>query len=337
LSALFKTPVLEPVICKESGQILDLADFASLNPKVLHNEIPLLSDYPLQLADQHFFSEVLSHRNTSASVYFDWIVGSLNLIRGAISDGHCMHFENILQVGKNIQLLDAKIINLIMNGTIDDIHLCFGSDLEHPYRKITLCRVGFPVWLGNAVINFMFEKFLVIYSYRDKNGKRQSTRTPIHSHPLNHEVTYFLSGGTGSTVIEEEFTVVDEDGAALILKNGSFNPKIKAQLDKAQPPAICVRHAATHNRAFSGVPMILDEFESDRLLACSEKIILSDGFFRPHRVTVIDDTHSKNETLYYAINNYWTPTGRVYVYGDNTVKTWNHADWQGDLNRTSII
>jgi len=315
--------VLGESICNRNGQILDL----QIPLSVLHNEIADSRGYPLQLNDHLFFSEALCPGSINAPFYFRWVTDSLQAIDEALTSAGHLPFEDIDGLGKRVQLIDAEMIRELLQNPIDPLHLCFGQSPEHPYRKITLCRVGIAVQVGPTITQFMFEKFLVVYSYRDLLGQRRSTRTPIHSHPLNHEVTYFLSGNSSSQVIEEEFAIKDAHSNPLILDNGSFNPVIREQIDREHLDNVKIEHIATYERGFATEPIILEEFPYDLRLGVSDFVSWSDGFFRPHRVTVLDGSADGDETLYYAINNYWTPTGRVYVYDHNCVSTWNYTKW----------
>jgi len=322
------SPLAALVCSLDGGTFPPSLSIGSSAQSLLHNEGQMGSNYPLHLQNELFFSEVLGEGNSQAPIYFDWVKRSLQLIDRATKTNGCLPFQSIHAVGNAMQFLDAKVVGNMIGQPPDVLHKYFGCDHRHPYRKITLCRTQISVELENTIANFLFEKFLVVYSYIDSHGKRCSTTTPIHSHPFNHEVTYFLSGGPQAEIIEEEFAITDDQELPLLSNDGLFNPKIRRSLEKGALQNIRVHSINSYRRPFHFQPLILQNFESDPKLAKTELILLTDGFFRPHRVTVIDDPDSSSETLYYAINNYWSPTGRVFLYNEDSTTTWNCRDWQ---------
>jgi hypothetical protein len=325
---------LSPAICAVDGATVRLPDDKSLL-NALHNEPGTgrgAANYPLRVEEGLFFSEVFGVGNADADRYRRWIGGSLKLIRDAIQGREGLPFDWIDQVGRQIQELDQSIAGTLIGKKPDTLHALHGIDPSHPYRKLTLCRTRVPVLLprkagGVDVRHFLYEKFLVSYSYMDQ-GRRRSTRTPIHSHPWNHEVVYFLSAGANAYVEEEEFHVHDDSGAPLVSPEGEISPNLLASDGSLLLAKISLRCTDSSRLGVLPVPKILEHFTVDLPLRSAELIANTDGFFRPHRVTVHDDPNA--ETLYYAINNYWGPTGRVFVYGENgTLSTWSHRAWSG--------
>jgi hypothetical protein len=291
----------------------------------LHNEEPRPPKYLLHLRDGRFFSEVLGAENSS--FYREWIEATLKVIINANRKAPgTVKYEQINLLGRDIQKIDAHYARLRIGQPLDDLHKCHGIDRNHPYRKMTLCRVGLTLRLPDGVNRrFLFEKFLVSYSFWDE-GLRRSTVTPIHSHPWNHEVVYFAATGPQAHVKEEEFQVCDEQGRPVIGSHGEINPRVMSADGALYLDRVLLKKLGEHCLRATNQPQILEAFKNDARLQAPHLLSLTEGLFRPHRVSVIDDPNA--ETFYFAINNYWSPTGRVLVYPDDgTIMTWSHEAW----------
>jgi hypothetical protein len=228
-------------------------------------------------------------------------------------------------LGRAIQEIDADFARHRIGAPLDQLHSCHGTDRIHPYRKMTLCRVGLFLRLPDSIVPFLFEKFLVSYSYWDA-GKRRSTVTPIHSHPWNHEVVYFAATGPRAYVVEEEFLVCDEHNQPVIGPNGEINSSSFSAEGALHLDHVKLQKLDEHRLAATNQPQLLDAFDGDARLQAPRLLSFTEGLFRPHRVRVVDDPQA--ETYYFAINNYWSPTGRVLVYRDDgTTSTWSHNAW----------
>jgi len=197
---------------------------------------------------------------------------------------------------------------------------------------MTLCRTTFPVRIRDRIHAFFYEKYLVSYSYWDGERAR-CTVTPLHSHPWNHEVVYFARSGRDAHVVEEEYRVMERAGGEVLLPDGQFRRDLLRADGSLNLDAIALQRVrASTIHLTPGEPLVLDHFESDFRLATADAILHTDGFFRPHRVSVIPDSAGA-ETRYFAINNYWGALGRVLVYGDDGgISTWSHTSW-GDGSR----
>jgi hypothetical protein len=322
--------VLEPRICSvysdEKGPHLappvDQLD-------ILYNEVGRgAGHYPLELADGRYFSEALGEANPEASQYEELINRSLELI-SAHTRLRRLSIDTLYEVGQALQQLDRDFGARKIGRTLDSLHSCMGTDADHPYAKVTICRTAFPVEISGRLIPFFYEKFLVAYSYLDELGRRRSTLTPAHSHPINFETGYFTHFGPGSCVIEQEFDLTDARGERIIGDDHNVTADFSSSLDwnamellRAQPAAKTVITPQEN-------PTILPPFASEGALkADRDKVIRFDGLFRAHRVEVIDDP--KAETRYFALDNYFGPACRVLVFDDaGHVRKWQHHEWTG--------
>ena len=102
----------------------------------------------------------------------------------------------------------------------------------------------------------------------------------------------------------------------------------KKYFSKLKPNEISLRNSRLNIIKPTNNPLFLSPFDSEVFLNSEDILKHSDGFFRPHKVIVIDDPIK--ETLYYAVNNYWSPTGTVYLFNeDGSMKeTWNNDEWK---------
>jgi hypothetical protein len=288
--------------------------------ELLNNEAAQPSQYPLELRNGEYFSEVSGMQDSD---YGDWVRQCLFALDSETNQG-VLAFSAIESVGRAIQRIDCHAISKRIRRAPDRLHQLQGIDRDHPYRKVTLARTTFPVHLNGVLIPFFYEKYLVNYSYND-SGIRRPTVTPIHSHPLNFEVVYFLSAGPATSVTEEWFEAVDTQGQPLVDECGMLNPYLveggALHLDR-----ISVRPVGCSILRATVQPVPLNPFASDLLLNQAKVIRWTDGFFRPHRVSIQDDPDVG--TLYYAINNYFGPTGRVFLYEpDGRIVQWSHRAW----------
>jgi hypothetical protein len=321
--------VLEPLICTIEGvrqQCRPILSDEAL--KILHNEQSGKTSYPLNITSGFFFSEALGPKNENAEEYHRLVSESLSVILDACDSKGVLAFEYLDSVGARIQNLDAEFATTKINKPQDRVHQCYGPNSQHPYSKITLCRTAIPVALGDKVMSFFFEKFLVAYSYLDKKGKRKSTVTPLHSHPLCYETAYFTSYGQGSHVVEQEFHFVRRNGELIVGADGVVDAEYVAHADAERFGGIMLKAGEMYVISATDNPVILNSFVSDAALKSALIIEHVDGLFRPHRVTVYDDPEATRETLYYAIDNYFGPKGRVLVFSeDGQIDLWSHDDW----------
>jgi hypothetical protein len=322
--------VVEPVICSLDGDI-HWCRFALSQESMmlLHNEQPNAASYPLSLTSGLFFSEVMSPLNEHVNEYYQLVSGSLSIIKEALDERGRMAFEDIDEVGRRIQQLDASFARKKINKPQDDPHRCYGPNPEHPYSKIALCRTVVPVVVEGKVMPFLFEKFLISYSYLDENGKRKSTVTPVHSHPLNFETVYFTSYGPQSVATEQEFHLIFKNDRPLIMADGRIDPEFIRKAKTERLGSITLTPGEISRITPGSEPVMLPPFESDRFLKKADLISLTDGLFRPHQVTIHDDLNSDRETLYYALDNYLGPRGRVLFFsGDGGINLWSHSNWR---------
>lgn len=321
--------VLEPAICTIAGG-RDRCEL-SLSPaalRVLHNEQPGAHPYPLDINDGLFFSESVGPRNEQADAYHKLVSESLMLIRRSLDAGGTLTFECLDIVGSEVQQLDAAFARAKINRPQDQLHQCYGPSSRHPYSKITLCRTVIPVRLGDSTVPFIYEKFLVAYSYLC-GGRRKSTVTPLHTHPLNFETVYFTSYGPNSLVTEQEFRIVGGDGRALVGEDGTVNADLLHRVGRGDFAGVIFRPGPLHRIRPSEEPSTLRPFGPDESLASAGIIKYTDGLFRPHKVTVHDDKQADRETLYYAIDNYFGPVGKVILYNEEAAPNlWSHDDWE---------
>lgn len=321
--------ILEAAICTIEGSRYR-CERALSEPalRLLHNEQLGGRPYPLDVNDGLFFSEALGPGNEQADVYHRLISDTLTLLRDGFEWGGWMPFERLARLGTEIQKLDAQFARAKVNRPPDRIHQCYGPSPEHPYSKITLCRTAVPVRLGDAVVPFVYEKFLVAYSYLD-GAARRSTKTPLHTHPLNFETVYFVSYGPNSLVTEQEFYITGKGGRPLVDEGGRVDVELLGEIVRGDFKEVTFRRGETHYIHPGEEPIILRGFDTDGALADAGLIRHTDGLFRPHQVTVRDDHDANNETLYYAIDNYFGPEGRVFIYNkEGEPDLWSHHDWE---------
>jgi hypothetical protein len=321
--------VLEAAICAVDGRRYGCGQWLTDTAlKFLHNERPGINSYPLSVNDGLFFSEAVGPKNDQADAYHDLVSKTLSLIGGKLGTGGAMNFECLDRVGVEIQKLDAAFARTKINQPQDRMHRCYGPSPQHPYSKITLCRTVVPISLGGDVVPFIYEKFLVAYSYLD-GDVRLTTTTPLHSHPLNFETVYFTSYGQNSFVTEQEFHIVGKNGRPLISEEGAVDAELLSDIVFNQFNDITLRRGETHYIYPAEEPTVLLPFDPDASLADAGLIRHTDGLFRPHQVTVHDDQDQPGETLYYAIDNYFGPVGRVLIYNaDGKPNLWSHDDWE---------
>jgi hypothetical protein len=236
-------------------------------------------------------------------------------------------YERLHECGLAIQELDFEFAKSRLSCGLDLPHRLVGRDASHPYAKTALCRTAIPIRVGGQDVDLFFEKFLVCYSYLNERGDRKSTVTPIHSHPLNYETVYFTSYGARSHALEQEFVVVDTTGVPLVNSDASVN--VAALRDIGGITEFKVLPGPSNEILPSREPAALPAFERDDALARRDDLlVLTDGLFRPHQVSVFDDPSVP--TRYFALDNYFGVTGRVIIYDpDGRVRLWNRAEWQG--------
>jgi hypothetical protein len=319
--------ILEPTICSVDGTRQRC--FGKITQEeigFLHNENGGgAHEYPLRLREGLYFSETMTGAPASVSLYLEHVNKSLAVLADA-GAARPMSFDELINSGRRLQQMDAAFAAAMIDAPLDAIHRCVGPDPSHPYSKITVCRTTFPVQIGSSIIWFFFEKFLVAYGYLDERGIRQSTVTPVHSHPLNFETVYFVSSGPKSRVTEREYELQTPDGAAIILPNGDLHPQFLTAMRAGAAYPLKARLKTEDSFGPAPNPRILDPFESEQQLRAHRDLIsLTDGLFRPHEVIVTDDPVAG--TSYFALDNYFGPTGRVFLFKDGEISVWQHADW----------
>lgn len=266
-----------------------------------------------------YYSEIFTL--TSDTSYKHWLEECMAALKSKLKKGY-LDVSEIVLIGKKLQTIDVKASTPRINNKPDALHQLWGSNSDHPYRKLTLIGTMCKVKIGDELHDFLYEKFLTIYSYLDKDVRR-STTTPLHTHPINQEVVYFLSYGPKSCVVETEYEYWCENQ---LIDLNTANGRTKfATLTEAK---IELKKKNTQTILPSDKPIILEPFDSELLLYDDDLILAADGMFRPHQVTVYDD--SKIPTLFYSINNYWSPTGKVNLYtaDGKLAKIWNPEEWK---------
>lgn len=323
-------PIVAPAICTREGDLYRChAGLSSAGMMVLHNEYMDAGSYPLSLNSGLFFSEALSPGNDHADQYLRLVTRSLDLVSEALDSRGRLAFEHINEVGRRIQHLDAEFARRKINQPEDQLHCCYGPNPAHPYSKIALCRTTVPVVVADRTVPFLFEKFLISYSYFDEYGKRRSTVTPVHSHPLNFETVYFTSYGPGSLATEQEFRFIFDNDRLLIGEDGRLNPAFVRQARGEHLGSLTLVPAEVYEIRAGSKPVMLPAFDADSVLGKAELIDITDGLFRPHQVTIHDDPSYGQKTLYYALDNYLGPKGRVLLFaGDGRVNLWSYSDWR---------
>lgn len=324
------THMIAPAICTREGDIYWCQPrLGSLGMMVLHKEQMDATTYPLSLTAGLFFSEALAPENDCADQYHQLVMRSLAIVGEALDGRGRLAYEDIDAVGRHLQQLDAEFARKKINRPQDKLHLCYGPNPAHPYSKIALCRTTLPVIVEGRVVPFFFEKFLIAYSYFDEYGKRRSTVTPMHSHPLNFETAYFTSYGPRSIATEQEFHLILDNDRPLIDAEGKLDPAFIQQSGSDHLCRLTLVPDAKYQIRAGAEPVMLPTFDSDRLLRKAGLIDITDGLFRPHQVSIHDDPEADRETLYYAVDNYLGPKGRVLLFSeDGRVNLWSHRDWR---------
>lgn len=290
---------------------------------ILHNSLLQASSYPLKMSDGLYFSEVTNSPNPVAGEYRQLVQDCLRIIARRVGSDGIVDFVELQAIGQELQQVDLGFSAERIGVPLDVIHQLVGPNPKHPYAKITVCRTVVPVRLtSKTVTQFFYEKFLVCYCYLDETGIRRPTTTPVHSHPLNFETIYFAFGDKPSQVTETEYLLYQPNGRSVLQPDGSLDPYFvtcasqgTVSLDpRPGPNQIFLPDAPIRSLppfrvdvAFQNVPELLN---------------VVDGYFRPHRVEVIGDT-----TRYFALDNYFSPTGRVILFADTGKSIWSHDDW----------
>lgn len=316
--------VLRPRLCSVTGASHSCDGLPTEHMKLLHNEAGLdAAAYPVRACHGLFFSEALDAANPAAEDYLRLIAQTIEILVEAGANGP-MSLAELIDCGRRVQHLDAAFADARSELPLDALHSCSGPDPTHPYAKITLCRTTIPIQISEQVMWFFFEKFLVSYSYLDE-GVRRSTNTPIHSHPLNFETVYFRSFGPGARVTEQEYRLINREGVPLIDGEGAIDERFFGAA-AAGVPAVRVEPGPKSDITPGAKAIRLEPFDMEVALRARDRFVrLSDGLFRPHRVTVRDDPETP--TRYYALDNYVGPLGRVLLYGPDGASVWRHDDW----------
>ena len=320
--------VLQPLICSRAGARQKPPKAPSAGQlDALYNERGLGADeYPLDLRNGLYFSEALGQANADAAQYESLINWSLDLIIGQCGE-RPMPLRTLFDVGQSLQELDSDFASAKIAQPLDCLHRCTGTDVKHPYAKITICRTTFPVEIMGRSVPFYFEKFLVAYSYLNEQGQRRSTVTPVHSHPINFETAYFTHYGDQSCAVEQEFDLYGADGASMVGPEQKISADFRDQLDSDSIRFLRAVPAGKTIISPAKNPTVLAPFTSEiALKEDEERLVFYDGLFRPHRVEVKDDPDT--ETRYFAMDNYFGPTGRVLVFDEaGEVRQWKHHEW----------
>jgi hypothetical protein len=319
--------VLEPMICSVTGSRWSCPGrLSSEELRQLHKEGSQGADfYPLRAQDGLFFTESLSDLNPAFESYHSLVRRSIAVLGTHSSRALSVH--DLESRCKEIQLLDANFASDMIGRPLDALHCCMGPDPLHPYSKITVCRTTLPVEIRGSVCWFYFEKFLVAYSYVGSDGNRRSTQTPIHSHPMNFETVYFASHGPASRAIEQEFRLLTEGGEPVVRLDGTLDEAFVRRVAATPSLKPRIMPGSVSEIRPGTTPTRLEAFDSELVLRNHDDLMAAtDGLFRPHQVTVIDDPDV--ETRYFAIDNYFGPAGRVLLYAnDGSVDIWSHDEW----------
>lgn len=261
-----------------------------------------------------YFSQVIGPENPEAEFYKNWIEESCNAVQRATDTDGYISADCIDDVGKIIQTVDKDFASQRIKHDLDLVHTNCGPNSSHPYSKITLCRTVINVKDKLEKFPIFYEKFLVSYSYLDEAGRRRSCTTPIHSHPFNHEVVYFLKADPTIRVREQFYELISEgeDHASPCLDANKLRPKAVGLPEEIYPQS---------------EPIILHETPIDKILKLNSMDVFQNSIFRAHQVTVEDGEFLP--TLYFAINNYWSRTGKVHLFQEDTNSLWEANDWRG--------
>ncbi len=315
--------VLTPTVGKLGVGIefIDPSDVERI--KHLNNEQNSVAGYELNLMDGTYFTEVLGPLNEDAQKYQILIEQSLEKAR-ELYEGNAIPFERLEGLGNSMEHLDSVFAESHIDTKQDTIHSICGPDVGHPYAKNTIFRTVIAVRVDSQIINLFFEKFLVNYSYLD-SGVRKSTVTPIHAHPPNFEVAYFGQYGPESKAIEQEFTPFYK-GEPLVSEDGSINktaleaPDLFSELTLIPGPSRTINPG---NRPMTFPDQIFDSATMND----KESFFKFSGIFRPHQVTIIDDSDIR--TVFHSLIAYLSPDGVVNVFTPEgrVAKKYSHDEW----------
>lgn len=293
--------------------------------RAFDNELHRASEYPLTLnvTGGEYFSEVIGEQNPGRRKYRALCEESLAALASFLREDGVLPFEALPEAGARLQEIDARFASVRVGKPMDCVHNLGGPDAAHPYGKIIVCRTSVPVLMPDGDrAAFLFEKFLVSYFYTDSDGTRRTTVTPIHSHPINFETVYFVESDSTSEVVEEEFALEFDQYGPVVLTDGRVSPEF---IKRALAGTVRLTLAAARTATFGPDTTVrkLQPFVIDRVLPTFPQLLgVLDGYFRPHRVTVRGD-----RTRYFALDNYFSPTGNVILFGESGQSVWSRAPW----------
>lgn len=289
------------------------------------NELHRASEYPLTISRTggEYFSEVIGEENPGRRQYRALCEESLGVLAGFMRNDGVLPFEALTEVGTRLQEIDALFAGSRVGKPLDSVHSLGGPDAAHPYGKIILCRTSFPILMpdGERTV-FLFEKFLVSYFYTDSEGRRQPTITPIHSHPINFETVYFVESDSNSRVVEREFVLGFDECGPVVLPDGRVSPEF---INRAVAGSVSLTLTAAEATTFGPDAPVrkLQPFAIDSVLPTFPQLLgVLDGYFRPHQVSVYGD-----RTSYFALDNYFSPTGNVILFGESGRSIWTRDPW----------
>jgi len=289
------------------------------------NDIHRASEYPLTVCRTggEYFSEVIGEENPGRSQYRALCEESLGVIASFMQNDGVLPFVALSEVGARLQDIDARFAGSRTGEPLDAVHSLGGPDAAHPYGKIIICRTSFPILMPDGErAAFLFEKFLVSYFYTDSQGKRRPTITPIHSHPINFETVYFVESDSNSKVVEQEFILGFDDCGPVVLPDGRVSLEF---INRAVAGRVRVTLTAADFTTFGPDTPVrkLQPFAIDSVLPTFPQLLgVLDGYFRPHQVSVYGD-----RTSYFALDNYFSPTGNVILFGESGRSIWSRAPW----------
>lgn len=315
--------VLAPSVgCRFSGKVDSVPTSAR---STYDNDIHRASDYPLTVSRSggKYFSEVIGEENPGRSQYRALCEESLGVLADFMRNDGVLPFVALSAVGARLQDIDAGFARSRVGEPLDAVHSLGGPDATHPYGKIIICRTSFPVLMPDGErAAFLFEKFLVSYFYTDSQGKRRPTITPIHSHPINFETVYFVESDSNSKVVEQEFILGFDDCGPVVLPDGRVSPEF---INRAVAGKVSLTLTAADATTFGPDTPVrkLQPFAIDSVLPTFPQLLgVLDGYFRPHQVSVYGD-----RTSYFALDNYFSPTGNVILFGESGRSIWTRAPW----------
>jgi hypothetical protein len=315
--------VLAPTIgCRCSGKTHPVPPS---DRRAYDNELHRASEYPLTLSvtGGEYFSEVIGEQNRGRREYRALCEESLAVLAGFMRADSLLPFEALTEAGALLQEIDARFANSRIGKPVDCVHNLGGPDAAHPYGKIIICRTSIPILMPDGErAAFLFEKFLVSYFYTDSDGTRRLTVTPIHSHPINFETVYFVESDSSSKVVEQEFALEFDECGSVVLADGCVSPEF---IKRALAGTVRLTLAAGGTTTFRPNTPVrkLEPFVIDQVLPTFPQLLgVLDGYFRPHRVSVHGD-----RTRYFALDNYFSPTGNVILFGESGQSIWTRAPW----------